>query len=113
MLLFGVAYHGVRRAMIKDQRRPSPCNVPLWRLLQEEIALLARRVGRWKVSSVLAAAFICFLTVEVALSTSTPGPALAEVWRWLVASAMTALSLGLWAIGHAIRRTRTPSSSSV
>ncbi len=107
VLLFGASYLGVRRAMIKDQRRPAPCAVPWWRLLFEEIALLGRRVGRWKVWSVLGAAFVCFLAVEVALSTATPGPALAVLWRWLVALVLTGATLGLWAAAHAVRSTRT------
>lgn len=106
MLLFGAAYVGVRRAMARDQRRPVPCTVPLWTLLRDEIALMARRIGRWKVWSVMAVAFACFLAVEVALSTATPGPALAEVWRWLVALGFTGASLCIWAMAHAVRSTR-------
>ncbi|WP_436792877.1 hypothetical protein [Actinospongicola halichondriae] len=111
MLLFGAAYLGARRAMAKDQRRPVPCDVPLWRLLLEEVGLLARRVGRWRLWSVLGVAFVCYLTVEVALSTETPGPALAELWRWVVAMVLTAVTLGVWAIGLAIWTTRTVPSS--
>ncbi len=111
MLLFGAAYLGARRAMVKDQRRPVPCTVSLWRLILEEVVVLARRVGRWKLWSVLGVAFVCFLAVEVALSTETPGPALTELWRWFSALLLTALTLGAWAIGHAIWSTRTVPSS--
>lgn len=111
MLLFGAAYLGVRRAMAKDQRRPLPCTLPLWRLLLEEIALMARRIGRWKVWSVLAVAFASYLAVEVALSSATPGPALAEVWRWLVALALSAITLCAWAVAYAMRNERDTASS--
>lgn len=106
MLLFGAAYMGVRRAMAKDQRRPIPCTVPLWRLLAEEIALMARRIGRWKIWSILAVIFLCYLAVEVALSSATPGPALTNIWRWLLAGVLSALTLCLWAVGYAVRNER-------
>ncbi len=106
MLLFGAAYLGVRRAMAKDQRRPLPCPLPLWRLLAEEIALMARRIGRWKIWSILGVIFSCYLAVEVALSSATPGPAIAEVWRWAVAAALTAVTLCAWAVLYAARRER-------
>lgn len=96
--------------MIEDQSRPVPCALPLWRLLLEEIALLARRVGRLKVLVAMGAAFASFLFVEVALSTATPGPALSVWWRWLVAMALTCLTLFSWAIIHAVRSTRAESS---
>lgn len=113
MLLLGAAYTGIRRAMIKDQRRPIPCDVSLWRLLLEEIGLLISRIGRWKVWTVLGIAFVCFLAVEVALSSSTPGPALDDLWRWLVAAALTAVSLGLWAVLHAVRQAREVDTTQV
>lgn len=111
MLLFGAAYVGVRRAMAKDQRRPLPCTLPLWKLLLEEIVLMARRIGRWKVWSVMGVVFMCFLAVEVALSPATPGPALADVWRWFVALVLTAVSLCGWAMVHAVRAERATASS--
>ncbi len=106
MLLFGAAYLGVRRAMEKDQRRGPRSPVPLWRLLLGEIGLLARRIGRWRLWSVLAVVFACFLGVEVALSTETPGPALADAWRWAVASGLTTVVLCAWAVVHAVRAVR-------
>lgn len=93
--------------MARDQRRPVPCSEPLWRLLAEEIALMARRIGRWKIWSILGVIFACYLAVEIALSSATPGPAIAEVWRWLVAAVLTAATLCAWAIIYAVRNVRT------
>lgn len=96
----------VRRAMATDQRRQIPCALPLWRLLWDEVVVMARRMGRWRVWSVVGTAFVCFLAVEVSLSTATPGPALAEAWRWLVALTLTVLTLCGWTVTHALRRDR-------
>lgn len=111
-MLFGAAYLGARRAMERDQQRPMPSPLPLWRLVLGEIGLMARRIGRWKVWSVTAVVFVCFLAVEVLLSSSTPGPALAEAWRWLVAGLLSAVSLCCWAVVHAVRSERAMSSAS-
>lgn len=112
MLLFGAAYMSVRRAMAKDQRRPVPCTLPLWKLLLGEVALMARRIGRWKVWTIAGLTFASFLAVEVALSTATPGPALAQVWRWVVAAALTTVALCAWGALHAVRSTRQPATRS-
>ncbi len=94
--------------MARDQRRPLPCPLPLWRLLLDEIVLMVRRIGRWKVWSVLGVAFVSFLAVEVALSSATPGPALAEIWRWLLAFALTVVTLCSWAVLYAVRNASRP-----
>lgn len=106
MLYFFAAYRAVRRALERDQRL-SPCRrVPLWRLLAEEIALLARRVGRWRVTAVGLVVGACVLAVEVALSEATPGPAIAVPWRWLVAAVASLVAVGTWAAVHALRSSR-------
>ena len=111
MLFFTGAYVGARRAMARDQRRPIPCTLPLWRLIFDEIALMARRIGRWKVWSILAVVFVCIFAVQLAFSTSTPGPALTELWRWIVALVLTVATLGGWAVVHAVRSERAVSQS--
>ncbi len=67
---------------------------------------MARRIGRWKIWSILGVIFSCYLAVEVALSTATPGPAIAEVWGWAVAAALTAVTLCAWTIVYALRNAR-------
>lgn len=98
-------YRATRRALERDQRRPQPGQLPLWRLLLGEIVLLIKRVGRWRFTVAALAAFGAFLFVEVALSSKTPGPALAEPWRWLAAACLTLVTVLGWAIMHAMRRT--------
>ncbi len=111
MLFFTGAYVGAKRAMAKDQRQVLPCSLPLWRLILDEIALMARRIGRWKIWSILAVIFACYFAVELALSPSTPGPALTEVWRWIVALVLTLGTLGAWAVVHAVRSERARTQS--
>lgn len=106
MILFYSAYLTVRRAMAKDQRRPLNPPLPFWRLLAGEIAVLARRVGSWRVVSVTLLVATAVLAVEVALSDSTPGPTLATPWRWIVALAVAGAALCCWAVLHALRSTR-------
>lgn len=103
MYLFVSAYRAVQRAMTQDQRRETTSPVPLWRLLIGEVGLLAKRVGTWRVTAVLAVVAACVLSVEVALSDTTPGPALAAPWRWAVAGVITTLCLAAWAVIHALR----------
>ncbi len=105
MILFFSAYVAVRRAMAKDQRRPLNPPLPLWRLLAGEIAVLARRVGSWRVVSVTLLVAAAVLAVEVALSDTTRGPTLATPWRWIVAAAAAGLALCSWAVVHALRST--------
>ncbi len=102
--LSSAAYLAARRAIAADQSRQIPCSLPLWRLLWDEVVLMARRIGRWKEWTVAGVAFVCFLTVEVLLSAATPGPALAQAWRWLLALLLTLLSLAGWTVAHALRR---------
>lgn len=106
MILFYSAYLAVRRAMAKDQRQPLHSPLPLWRLLAGEIVVLARRVGTWRVLSVALLAGTAVLAIEVVLSDSTPGPALATPWRWIVGAAAAGLVLCCWAVLHALRSTR-------
>lgn len=106
MILFFSAYLAVRRAMAKDQRRPLHPPLPLWRLLAGEIAVLARRVGSWRVASVTLLVAAAVLVVEVALTDTTPGPTLATPWRWIVAAAAAFVVLCCWAVVHALRSTR-------
>ncbi len=103
MLYSYVSYRAIRRALERDQRRKQPCRVPMWRLLLDEIVLMARRIGASRVAAVALVAFVCILLVEVALSSATPGPALAEPWRWLVAAVLTAVSVPVWAVVHGVR----------
>lgn len=112
MILHFAAYRAARRALAHDQRRPQPCNLPTWRLLLGEVGVLANRVGRWRVTCAALAAFISFLLVEIALSSRTPGPALAEPWRWLTAAGLTVVSVFVWATVHAIRNTSDKSDES-
>ena len=107
MLFFVVAYRSARRAMAEDQCRFAYADVPTWRLLLEEVALLARRVGRWKVTAAALTVGISVLAVEVALSEDTPGPALAAPARWVAAVAASLVSLAAWSVVHAVRRSRT------
>ena len=104
MLFFGAAYLAVRRAMERDQERPPSVHPPVWRLVLEEVALLARRVGRWLVTAVAAATAATVLAVLIALSDRTPGPSVALGWRLLVACAAGCITVALWACGHAVRR---------
>ena len=103
MVLLGGAYHAVRRAMEEDQDRPRPSPLPLWRLLVDEIGVLARRVGRWRVTWVLCVVFACTLAVELAFSDRTPGPVLDLALRVLGAAALTGVVLCGWAVVHALR----------
>ena len=107
MILFFSAYRAVRRAMAEDQRRPVDPPLPLWRLLAGEIAVLARRVGSWRVVSVTLVVVGAVLAVEVALSDTTPGPTLVAPWRWLVAVSVAAVAVCTWAVVHALRSTRS------
>ena len=106
MYLFVAAYRAVQRAMTQDQNRQPASPVPLWRLLIGEVALLARRFGTWRVTAVLALVAVSVLAAEVALSDTTPGPALAAPWRWFVAGVVTILCLAVWAVVHALRSQR-------
>ena len=104
MLYFFVAIRAaVRRAMTEDQRRQSRSPIPLWRLLAGEVALLAARVGRWRVTAVALLVGAAVLVVEVGLSEATPGPALATPWRWVVAAVASLLAVSVWAVVHALR----------
>ncbi|MDW3221116.1 MAG: hypothetical protein R8F63_21125 [Acidimicrobiales bacterium] len=107
MNVFWSGARSARDALVEDQHRPLPCRAPLWRLILEEIALLARRIGRWKVWSAAGAVFVVVLVVEVALSSETPGPELADWWRWSLAAALSVVTLCVWAVVHAVRRTRS------
>lgn len=111
MLLLGAAYTGIRRAMERDQGRPRPSPVPLWRLLLDEIALMARRVGRWKVWSVVAVVFAGVLAIEISFSTATPGPVLEGPTRVLIAAAFAVVAVCAWAVLHAVRSTRAERAS--
>ena len=104
MLYFFTAYRAVRRAMTEDQGRPARSPIPLWRLLVGEIALLGRRVGRWRVTALALLVAGSVLAVEVALSETTPGPALAAPWRWVVAALVSLLGIVIWAVVHALQR---------
>ena len=103
MVYVFAAYRAIRRAMAEDQGRTPRSPIPLWRLLLGEIALLARRVGRWRVWAVALVVAVAVLSVEVSLSEATPGPALATPWRWIVAAALSAVAVAAWAVVHAFR----------
>ena len=103
MLVFVAAFRKVRDAMARDQRRPASPNVGLLRLLAGEIALLGRRVGRWKVTSAAACVALAVLAVQVGLSDATPGPVLTAPARWVVALVAAAVAISVWAIFHAVR----------
>lgn len=103
MIYFFAAYRAMRRALAEDQHRPPRSPVPLWRLVLGEIALLAARVGRWRVTAVAMLVGVAVLLVEVALSDATPGPALAAPWRWVLAVAVSSLAVAAWAVVHAVR----------
>jgi type VI protein secretion system component VasK len=105
-MIFAAAVIGVRMAMIKDQARTVPCNEPLWKLLLGEVGVLVRRVGRWRVWSVLFVALVISIAAQVALSSQTPGPVLQSAWRWVLAGVMTVVVLVLWAVVHAVRSAR-------
>ncbi|MDH3302496.1 MAG: hypothetical protein OES24_18500 [Acidimicrobiia bacterium] len=106
MLLQVTAYRRARRALAQDQGRPLPCRLPLWRLVIGEIAVLARRVGRWRFSALIAIGFVSILLAQIAFSPSTPGPVLTNPWRWVAAALLAAVGLAGWAVVHAVRRTK-------
>lgn len=105
MILLLAAYRATRRAMERDQHRVRT-DVALWRLLLEEVALLIRRVGRWKVTTVALSVSGTVLAAEVALTESTPGPVLAAPLRWVVAVLAAAVVVAGRAVAHAVRRSR-------
>ena len=107
MLFLYAAYRAVRRAMERDQRLPAYSHPPLWRLLLEEIGVLAQRVGRWRVTIVVLVVGAAVVLAEIALSDMTPGPAFDQPWRWVVAVVVSGIVLAGWAVVHAMRTTET------
>ncbi len=104
MLLQFSAYKRARRALARDQGRSLPCRLPLWRLVLGEIAVLARRVGRWRFTALIAVGFTSILLAQIAFSPSTPGPVLTNPWRWVAAALIAAVGLAGWSVVHAVRR---------
>jgi hypothetical protein len=108
VLFFGVVYRAVRRAMERDQRTAPSVHPPLWRLIAEEVVLLAMRVGRSLVSGVVIVTAAVVLAVLVAFAEGTPGPSLELALR-AVAAALAGLSVIVaWAVVHALRRDEEP-----
>jgi len=99
--------------MERDQRRPPSSYPPLWRLLAEEIGLLAVRVGRALVSAVAALTATAVFTVLVAFSERTPGPSLELAWRAAAAAVAAVTVLAVWAVAHAVRRDRRTNSDTL
>ncbi len=93
--------------MEKDQRWPPHTHPPLWRLVAEEVAVLAQRVGRWRVTAVVVVVSASVVLAEVALTEITPGPVFDQPWRWLVAAVVSGIVLAGWAVVHAMRITDT------
>lgn len=98
------AYARLRQRLAEDQRRPIYVADPLWRLLLGEVVVLASRVGRWRVCAVAVTVAVVVTLVEVALAETTPGPVLRPPWRWLVAAALSALTILFWAVRQAYVR---------
>lgn len=97
------AYIGARRALARDQGKSVPSSYSFGRLLAEEVPLLSRRIGRWRVASLSLLFFVFVLAAEIALTEATPGPVLTPRWRVVVALAATILFVAGWAVTHAIR----------
>lgn len=97
------AYVGVRRALAKDQGKSVPTSDSFGRLLAEEIPVLSRHIGGWRVTSLSLLFFLFVLAAEIALTETTPGPVLTPRWRVGVALVATVLFVAVWAIAHAIR----------
>lgn len=92
--------------MARHQRRSGPYDdQSFWWLLLLEVRDLVRAVGLKRVTAVVIVTAGCVLATEVALSSSTPGPALTAPWRWVVALAAAALVLAGWALRRAFRET--------
>lgn len=104
MLLQFSAYQRARRALARDQGRSLPCRLPLWRLVVGEVAVLARRVGRWRFSAVFAVGFASILLAQIVFSSATPGPVLTNPLRWAAAALIAAVGLAGWAVVYAVRR---------
>ncbi|MBT8203242.1 MAG: hypothetical protein HKN74_01895 [Acidimicrobiia bacterium] len=97
------AYHGTRRALAKDQRRPDPAEVGFWQLVVGEFPILARRVGALKIGTIILVFFGAVIAAEIVLNEATPGPFLTPRWRVAVGLAATVVFVLVWAIVHAIR----------
>jgi hypothetical protein len=97
------AYVGARRALARDQGKPVPSPHSFGRLLAEEIPVLSRRIGGWRVVSLSLLFFLFVLAAEIALTEITPGPVLTPRWRVVVALVATILLVAGWAVAHAIR----------
>ena len=93
--------------MERDQRLPAYSHSALWWLLLEEIGLLARRVGRWRVTVVVLVVGVAVALAEIALSDMTPGPVFDQPCCWLVALVVSGFVLAWWAVVHATRTTHT------
>ncbi len=105
MLLLFSAYQRTRRTLAKDQGRPLPCRLPMWRLLIGEISVLVRRVGRLRVGALIIGGVLAILLAQVTFTPERLGPALTNPWRWLATALIATAGLGVWAIVHAFRRT--------
>lgn len=105
MILLGAAYSAVKRALAADQGRGPRSPLPLWRLVIDEIVLMGKRIGRWKIVTVTGVVFASVLLVETLLTPVTPGPTAEQPWRVLVAVLVAVVALTVWAVVHAHRHT--------
>jgi hypothetical protein len=104
VLFLVVAYRRLRRALEDDQRVRPSSHPPLVVMLLEEVVVLARRVGRWRVGTTAATVVALTVVVQVVFADWTPGPVLDWTWRLAVSGVVSGVAIVTWAAVHALRR---------